>query len=170
MARAALASGKCAVIGLQSTGEARTADVVAEKGEQLDDFVSGEQHICWSIQQRIMFRFRAERPVYLCAACGMQWARCARGVAPPAPTDSRNNNTTASGPAAWHRPVGATLHCSNRLSTYGCLLPALLVAGPKELLLRLVDLHFPLPPDPDAPEDEDGAWSSCFWCWFSFIP
>lgn len=42
MARAALASGKCAVIGLQSTGEARTADVVAEKGEQLDDFVSGE--------------------------------------------------------------------------------------------------------------------------------
>ena len=41
MARAALASGKCAVIGLQSTGEARTADVVAEKGEQLDDFVSG---------------------------------------------------------------------------------------------------------------------------------
>ncbi|PRW58205.1 strawberry notch-like [Chlorella sorokiniana] len=69
MARAALASGKCAVIGLQSTGEARTADVVAEKGEQLDDFVS----------------------------------------------------------------------------------------GPKELLLRLVDLHFPLPPDPDAPEDEDGS-------------
>jgi len=31
------------------------------------------------------------------------------------------------------------------------------VAGPKELLLRLVDLHFPLPPDPDALEDEEGA-------------
>lgn len=46
MARAALASGKCAVIGLQSTGEARTADVVAEKGEQLDDFVSGESPGC----------------------------------------------------------------------------------------------------------------------------
>lgn len=41
MALAAVASGKCAVIGLQSTGEARTADVVAEKGEELDDFVSG---------------------------------------------------------------------------------------------------------------------------------
>lgn len=42
MARAAVASGRCAVIGLQSTGEARTSDVVAEKGEELDDFVSGE--------------------------------------------------------------------------------------------------------------------------------
>ena len=29
------------VIGLQSTGEARTADVVAERGELLDDYVSG---------------------------------------------------------------------------------------------------------------------------------
>ena len=33
MALAAVAEGKCAVIGLQSTGEARTADVVAERGE-----------------------------------------------------------------------------------------------------------------------------------------
>lgn len=31
------------------------------------------------------------------------------------------------------------------------------LTGPKELLLRLVELHFPLPPDPDAPEDEEGA-------------
>ena len=41
MAKQALAEGKCCVIGLQSTGEARTQDVVAEKGEELDDFVSG---------------------------------------------------------------------------------------------------------------------------------
>lgn len=41
MARAAVASGKCAVIGLQSTGEARTAGAVADRGEELDDFVSG---------------------------------------------------------------------------------------------------------------------------------
>ena len=41
MAKNALAEGKCVVIGLQSTGEARTADVVSEKGEELDDFVSG---------------------------------------------------------------------------------------------------------------------------------
>lgn len=41
MARAAVEAGKCAVIGLQSTGEARTADVVADKGDELDDFVSG---------------------------------------------------------------------------------------------------------------------------------
>lgn len=41
MTRQALEDGKCVVIGLQSTGEARTVDVVAERGEELDDFVSG---------------------------------------------------------------------------------------------------------------------------------
>lgn len=41
MAKTALMEGKCVVIGLQSTGEARTADAVAERGEELDDFVSG---------------------------------------------------------------------------------------------------------------------------------
>ena len=41
MSQAALEEGKCVVIGLQSTGEARTADVVAERGEILDDYVSG---------------------------------------------------------------------------------------------------------------------------------
>ena len=41
MAKQAKAEGKCVVIGLQSTGEARTADVIAERGEELDDFVSG---------------------------------------------------------------------------------------------------------------------------------
>ena len=48
MSRAALQEGKCVVIGLQSTGEARTADIVAEKGEILDDYVSGPRvrHAC----------------------------------------------------------------------------------------------------------------------------
>lgn len=41
LAREAVADGRCCVIGLQSTGEARTVDVVAERGEELDDFVSG---------------------------------------------------------------------------------------------------------------------------------
>lgn len=41
MSQEALQEGKCVVIGLQSTGEARTADVVAERGEYLDDYVSG---------------------------------------------------------------------------------------------------------------------------------
>jgi hypothetical protein len=45
MARAAVAAGKCAVIGLQSTGEARTADVVADRGDELDDFVSGPKEL-----------------------------------------------------------------------------------------------------------------------------
>ncbi len=41
--QAALEAGKCVVIGLQSTGEARTLDVVAERAVdgELDDFVSG---------------------------------------------------------------------------------------------------------------------------------
>ena len=41
MSQEAIADGKCVVIGLQSTGEARTADVIAERGEELDEFVSG---------------------------------------------------------------------------------------------------------------------------------
>lgn len=45
MAEDALSNGKCVVIGLQSTGEARTADVVAERGEELDDFVSGPREL-----------------------------------------------------------------------------------------------------------------------------
>lgn len=45
MAEDALANGKCVVIGLQSTGEARTADVVADKGDELDDFVSGPKEL-----------------------------------------------------------------------------------------------------------------------------
>ncbi|KAK9811987.1 hypothetical protein WJX73_006484 [Symbiochloris irregularis] len=45
MSQDALADGKCVVIGLQSTGEARTADVVAERGEELDEFVSGPKEL-----------------------------------------------------------------------------------------------------------------------------
>lgn len=37
----ALKDGHAVVIGLQSTGEARTNDVVSKRGEELDDFVSG---------------------------------------------------------------------------------------------------------------------------------
>jgi hypothetical protein len=39
----ALAEGKCVVIGLQSTGDARTIEAVAERAVdgELDDFVSG---------------------------------------------------------------------------------------------------------------------------------
>ena len=41
--QAALAEGKCIVIGLQSTGDARTVEAVAERAVdgELDDFVSG---------------------------------------------------------------------------------------------------------------------------------
>ena len=49
MAEEALATGKCVVIGLQSTGEARTADVIAERGEELDEFVSGPKVCVWRL-------------------------------------------------------------------------------------------------------------------------
>ena len=41
--QAALADEKCVVIGLQSTGDARTVEAVAERAVdgELDDFVSG---------------------------------------------------------------------------------------------------------------------------------
>lgn len=45
MAQQVLLDDKCVVIGLQSTGEARTNDVIAEKGEELDDFVSGPKEL-----------------------------------------------------------------------------------------------------------------------------
>ncbi len=38
--RTAINEGKCVVIGLQSTGEARLNDVIEEKGEELEDFIS----------------------------------------------------------------------------------------------------------------------------------
>lgn len=44
-----LKSGKCVVIGLQSTGESRTADVVADKGEDLDEFVSGPKELLFRL-------------------------------------------------------------------------------------------------------------------------
>ncbi|EGB03272.1 hypothetical protein AURANDRAFT_34285, partial [Aureococcus anophagefferens] len=40
VAKSALADGKCVVIGLQSTGEARTKDAIEEYGDVMDDFVS----------------------------------------------------------------------------------------------------------------------------------
>ena len=40
VARASLKDKKCVVIGLQSTGEARTKDAIEEHGEVFDDFVS----------------------------------------------------------------------------------------------------------------------------------
>ncbi|XP_051128829.1 protein FORGETTER 1 isoform X2 [Andrographis paniculata] len=41
----ALADGKCVVIGLQSTGEARTEEAVTKYGSELDDFISGPREL-----------------------------------------------------------------------------------------------------------------------------
>lgn len=40
VAKDAVKDGKCVVIGLQSTGEARTVDVIEQNDGDLDDFVS----------------------------------------------------------------------------------------------------------------------------------
>lgn len=39
VAKKAVNDGKCAVIGLQSTGEARTLDVIEQAGGELDDYI-----------------------------------------------------------------------------------------------------------------------------------
>lgn len=65
MSRAALEEGKCVVVGLQSTGDARTADVVAEKGEVLDDYVSGP---------RVSHACSLKFPCLLCFTCLLQAA------------------------------------------------------------------------------------------------
>ncbi|CAO2168418.1 unnamed protein product [Urochloa humidicola] len=45
LAKEALAEEKCVVIGLQSTGEARTEEAIAKYGVELDDFVSGPREL-----------------------------------------------------------------------------------------------------------------------------
>ncbi|XP_010260806.1 PREDICTED: protein strawberry notch [Nelumbo nucifera] len=45
LAKQALMDGKCVVIGLQSTGEARTEEAVTKYGLELDDFVSGPREL-----------------------------------------------------------------------------------------------------------------------------
>ncbi|XP_078433295.1 RING/FYVE/PHD zinc finger superfamily protein isoform X2 [Wolffia australiana] len=45
LAKQALIENKCAVIGLQSTGEARTEEAVSKYGIELDDFVSGPKEL-----------------------------------------------------------------------------------------------------------------------------
>ncbi|XP_074572965.1 protein FORGETTER 1 [Curcuma longa] len=45
LAKQALAEGKCVVIGLQSTGEARTEEFVTKYGLELEDFVSGPREL-----------------------------------------------------------------------------------------------------------------------------
>ncbi|KAI3755989.1 hypothetical protein L1987_55800 [Smallanthus sonchifolius] len=45
LSKQALMENKCVVIGLQSTGEARTEDAVTKYGNELDDFISGPREL-----------------------------------------------------------------------------------------------------------------------------
>ncbi|KAL9269326.1 FORGETTER 1-like protein [Drosera capensis] len=45
LSKQALAENKCVVVGLQSTGEARTEEAVTKHGPELDDFVSGPREL-----------------------------------------------------------------------------------------------------------------------------
>ncbi|XP_071730329.1 protein FORGETTER 1 isoform X1 [Rutidosis leptorrhynchoides] len=45
LAKQALMDNKCVVVGLQSTGEARTEDAVTKYGIELDDFISGPREL-----------------------------------------------------------------------------------------------------------------------------
>uniref|UniRef100_A0A8C9W136 Protein strawberry notch homolog 1 n=1 Tax=Scleropages formosus TaxID=113540 RepID=A0A8C9W136_SCLFO len=46
LAREEVKNGKCVVIGLQSTGEARTLEALEEGGGELNDFVSTAKYVC----------------------------------------------------------------------------------------------------------------------------
>ncbi|KAI7754829.1 hypothetical protein M8C21_018922, partial [Ambrosia artemisiifolia] len=45
LSKQALMENKCVVIGLQSTGEARTEDAITKYGNDLDDFISGPREL-----------------------------------------------------------------------------------------------------------------------------
>ncbi|KAG8043407.1 hypothetical protein GUJ93_ZPchr0458g22878, partial [Zizania palustris] len=45
LAKEALTENKCVVVGLQSTGEARTEEAVTKYGVEMEDFVSGEEKV-----------------------------------------------------------------------------------------------------------------------------
>ncbi|CAN6276875.1 unnamed protein product [Urochloa humidicola] len=49
LAKEALAENKCVVIGLQSTGEARTEEAVTKYGVEMEDFVSGPRELLLKI-------------------------------------------------------------------------------------------------------------------------
>ncbi|CAD7698075.1 unnamed protein product [Ostreobium quekettii] len=50
LAEKALKDGKCVIIGLQSTGEARTSDIVNERGTELEDFAGMKEILCKFIE------------------------------------------------------------------------------------------------------------------------
>ena len=52
LAKQALRDGKCVVIGLQSTGEARLMDVLEEKGGELSEFVSSAKGVLANLIQK----------------------------------------------------------------------------------------------------------------------
>ncbi|XP_077995470.1 protein strawberry notch homolog 1-like [Glandiceps talaboti] len=52
LAREAVKDGKCVVIGLQSTGEARTLDILEEQGGELNDFVSTAKGVFTSLIEK----------------------------------------------------------------------------------------------------------------------
>ena len=129
MARAAVASGRCAVIGLQSTGEARTNDVISEKGEELDEFVSGGL-LGGSLVSR-------------------------RGAFNALPRSAAGSARHAGG------------HCARETSACVAIAQRFVInhnhsigAGPKELLLKLVENYYPLPHDPYDEEAEAGKLRS----------
>lgn len=63
LARQALQEDKCVVIGLQSTGEARTEEAVSKYGIELDDFVSGPRELLLKLVEENYPLPEAARPL-----------------------------------------------------------------------------------------------------------
>ncbi|KAK7232597.1 hypothetical protein SO694_00035161 [Aureococcus anophagefferens] len=96
VAKSALADGKCVVIGLQSTGEARTKDAIEEYGDVMDDFVSAPRATLDRFVRKVFAcRRRAPRaPLRRWrAAAQLGGARATREEAPLGRTVSYNEDS-----------------------------------------------------------------------------
>ena len=135
LAREALGAGHAVVVGLQSTGEARTNDVVAKKGDELGDFVSDESGAgggCFS--DAAMCLLSCDAHVMSLASCGHCSLSCHGSL------------------GTRERP-----RCPPRTPRASYFHRALLSAGPRELLLNLIDKYFPVFPSPyeEVAEDDE---------------
>lgn len=126
MTEQALREGKCVVIGLQSTGEARTVDVIAERGEELDDFVSGPKVL----------------PLTIAVSLALSTLMPVVSVTP-----ERRNLFSRGAALEWKSSTANKHHPVSRHWIMG--MSADWQSAVQELLLKLVEDHYPLPLDPD---------------------
>lgn len=174
MSQQALEDGKCIVIGLQSTGEARTADVIAERGEELDEFVSGPKvrrcKTCklpagltglFQIQMLIFHKTDTDKKI---SGRRVLWHGNQQSTAGRVPQAADVILPWKVMCQALHAAVHSAcaveidLHAACKSSPHSApLIPlpahttTVLAAVLQELMLKLVEDHYPLPGDASEP-------------------